>query len=595
LVTHDFPVDGEYLIKLRLHRSIYEYMPGLAEAEQLQVRIDGELVKTFTVGGEVHGTPPPATFSGDVPGTPDWELYNAALADAGLEVRVPVKEGQRTVGVSFVQKFAVSEHVIEVPVVYSEKVLRDETLPQTLDSVAISGPYRLTPNGAHDTPSRRKILVCRPARPSEEEPCARTILSTVAGRAYRRAVTPGEVQTLMGFFSSGRRDGGFDAGVQFALERVLADPNFLFRVEHDPVRVGPSGVYRVSDLELASRLSFFLWSSLPDEALLDAARRGTLRNPEVLDRQVRRMVADPRSKALVGNFVGQWLLLRNLQHVVPNPDAFPDFDEALRQSLQRETELFVESQFREDRSVVDLLRANYSFVNERLARHYGIPNIYGTHFRRVAFGADDPRGGLLGQGSLLMVTSYPNRTSPVLRGKWVLDSLLGTPPPRPPDNVPGLKDRGANGKPATVRARLEEHRKNPVCASCHAPMDPLGFALENFDAVGKWRTTDAGAPVDSTATLPGGATIQGPVGLRRALLDRREQFVRALTEKLLAYALGRGLEPQDMPTVRTIVRRAAAHDYRWSSIVSGIVRSTPFLMRTSRTERPVLAATTAAR
>ena len=583
-IVHDFPVDGEYLIKIRLRRQIYDYITGLAEAERLEVRLDGVVVKTFTIGGENRGTPAPAGFSGDVVADPNWEKYATTTADANLEVRIPVPEGSRTVGVSFVEKFTVPEDVSERPTIYSE-ALRDEMRPQAVSSVAISGPYGPAQGGHQgrrdESASRRRVVVCHPASQTEEEPCARRILSTVARRAYRRPPTEKEVRTLVGFFADGRRGGDFDAGIQFALERVLADPNFLFRVERDPKSFAGS-VYRISDLELASRLSFFLWSSIPDDELLGLALKGTLKDPVVLDRQIQRMTADPRSKALVENFVGQWLLLRNIRNVAPDTDLFREFDEALRESLRRETELFVDSQFREDRSVVDLLSANYSFVNERLARHYRIPGVYGSYFRRVTFGKDDARGGLLGQGSLLMVTSYPNRTSPVLRGKWVLDSLLGTPPSPPPPNVPGLKDRGGDGKPATVRARLEDHRKNPVCASCHATMDPLGFALENFDAIGRWRTTDAGAAVDASGTLPGGAAFQGPGGLRDALLGRREQFVRAVTEKLLAYALGRGLEPFDMPTVRQIVRDSAAHEYRWSFIVSGIVRSAPFLMRSAQ-------------
>ena len=578
-ITHDFPVDGEYVIKLRLRRTIYEYIMGLAVAEQIQVRVDGELVKMFTVGGEDHGTPAPASFSGDVPSVESWEKY-ATGADAGLDVRVPVGAGRRIVGVSFVRKFAEPEHVIEQATNYID-ALRDEMRPQSIASVAISGPYGTSARGEGEASGRSKVLACRPARPADEEPCARKVLTAIAQRAYRRPVTADEVQTLLGFFAEGRREGGFDAGLQFGLERVLADPNFLFRVEWDPAHLPANTAYRVSDLELASRLSFFLWSSLPDDELLGLARRGLLRQPAVLDRQVRRMVVDPRSKALVENFVGQWLFLRNVRNVTPDPDIFPDFDETLRESFHRETELFVESQFREDRSLVDLLSADYSFLNERLARHYQVPGIYGSYFRRVTFGRDNPRGGLLGQGSLLMVTSYPNRTSPVLRGKWVLDSLLGTPPPPPPPNVPGLKDRGVDGQPATVRARLEEHRKNPVCATCHSQMDPLGFALENFDAIGKWRTSEAGVPVDASGVLPSGAKFAGPAGLREALLGRREQFVRGLTERLLRYALGRELEPSDMPTVRKIVRDSAAHDYRWSFIMSGIVRSTPFTMRTS--------------
>jgi cytochrome c553 len=590
-IHHYFPVDGEYLIKVRLHRQIYDYVTGLDREEQLDIRVDGARVKTFTIGGGDHGRTAPQSFGGDVLGSPEWEKY-ALTADAGLEVRLPIKAGPRIVGVAFAGKFTVPEGVVQPRERYGE-YSRDETRDQAVDTVAITGPFNVAGANAPDTPSRRTILTCRPNGRAGEETCARKILITLAHRAYRRPVSNLEIQTLLGFFKAGRREGSFDAGIQFALERILADPSFLFRVEQDPSSAGPNTIYRISDLELASRLSFFLWSSLPDEELLDAAERGRLRVPAVLDGQVRRMLADFRATALVDNFAGQWLLLRNLRNAKPTPDTFPDFDESLRESLQRETELFLGSQLREDRSVVELLTANYTFVNQRLARHYEIPNVYGSNFRRVTLGPETHRGGLLGQGGLLMVTSYPNRTSPVLRGKWVLDNILGTPPPQPPPDVPNLKDRGEDGRPASVRERLEEHRKNPACAACHAPMDPLGFALENFDAIGKWRTkSEAGTPIDASAALAGSAPFDGPEGLRALLLDRREQFVGTVIQKMLAYALGRGLDDYDLPAVRKIRRESASRDYRWSSIISGIVRSTPFQMRKSRREDP--SATTSA-
>ena len=385
---------------------------------------------------------------------------------------------------------------------------------------------------------------------------------------------------LLGFYEDRRGSDGFEAGIQLALQRILADPEFIFRVERDPPGVTPGASYQVSDLTLASRLSFFLWSSIPDDELLELAVEGELSDPAVLEQQVRRMLADRRSTALVDNFVGQWLLLRNIPNVTPDPIAFPTFDENLRAAFTRESELFVESILRDDRSVVELLSADSTFVNERLAEHYGIPGIYGNRFRRVTLGAEQ-RGGLLGHGSLLTVTSYPNRTSPVLRGKWVLENVLGTPPPAPPADVPPLPDRGEGGTPATVRELMEQHRANPVCAGCHAPMDPLGFALENFDAIGRWRTTDARAPIDASGVLPNGAEFEGPSGLRTLLVNNPEQFVRTLTEKLLAYALGRGVEYYDYPTIRKITRDAAATDYRWSSIVLGIVESPPFQMRSA--------------
>jgi mono/diheme cytochrome c family protein len=582
-IRHYFPVDGEYQLKIRLRRQIYDYVTGLDRPEQLEIRVDGERVKTFATGGEDHGKTSPQSFGGDIPGSPEWERY-ALSADEGLVVRLPVKSGPRVVGVSFVGTFTEPEGVVQPRERYAE-FSRDETRDQGVDSVAISGPYRVT--GPGDTPSRRRILICSPSpaglRRIDELPCARRILSTLAHRAYRRPVTEPELQTLLGFFRAGRREGTFDAGLQFAVERILADPSFLFRVEQDAANVAQNAVYRVSDLELASRLSFFLWSSLPDEELLDVAERGHLNDPTVLDGQVRRMLADRRAAALVDNFAGQWLLLRNLRNLKPTPDVFPDFDESLREAFQRETELFLSSQLHEDRSVVELLSANYTFVNERLARHYEIPDIHGRSFRRVTFSGDAPRGGLLGQGSLLAVTSYPNRTSPVLRGRWVLDSLLGMPPPAPPPDVPNLEERGEDGKPASVRARLEAHRKSPSCAGCHAPMDPLGFALENFDGIGKWRTiNEAGTAIDASAAFLGGATFEGPAGLRAFLLGHRDQFVGTVIEKLLTYALGRKVQYYDLPAVRKIRRESASNDYRWSSVISGIVKSTPFQMRTSR-------------
>jgi hypothetical protein len=488
--------------------------------------------------------------------------------------------------VSFVGKLTESEGVPQPrPTTFVLRNNTDETGNPGVATVAIGGPY--TVDGPGETPSRSKILVCRPTSPMDEEPCAGKILRTLARRAYRRPSTQEDIQTLLGFYKAGRREGGFNAGIQLALERILASPDFLFRVEYDPMNVAQGTSYRLSDLELASRLSFFLWSSIPDEELLDLAARGRLHAPTVLEQQVKRMLADARSKgSLVDNFASQWLHLRELRGVAPDPRLFfPEFDENLREAFQRETELFVDSQLREDRSVVDLLTANYTFVNERLARHYQIPNVYGNYFRRVTFGSNDQRGGLLGHGSLLTVTSYPNRTSPVLRGKWLLENILGTPPPEPPPNVPGLPDRGEGGKPASVRERLEQHRKNPVCAACHAPMDPLGFALENFDAIGRWRSTsEAGTPIDASGALPGGAQFSGLAGLRIILSDRREQFVRTVAEKLLAYALGRGLEYYDMPALRAVVREAAPKDYRWSSLILGIVKSPPFQMRRSRSE-----------
>jgi hypothetical protein len=437
---------------------------------------------------------------------------------------------------------------------------------------------------------RRGVVVCEPHNAVEEEPCARQILTRLARRAYRRPPSEADLQPLMEFYRTGRSEGSFDSGVQAALERLLVSPSFLFRSERDAAAGGP---HAISDLELASRLSFFLWSSLPDEQLLDAAAKDTLRQPAVLEREVRRMLADRRSHALVDNFVAQWLVVRNLRDVVPDSDLFPQFDENLREAFQRETELFMHSQVQEDRGLTDMLTADYTYANERLARHYGLTGVYGPQFRRVAV-ADPMRQGLLGHGSILTVTSYPNRTSPVLRGKWLLENLLGTPPPPPPANIPPLRENTAGTVQVSVRERLAAHRQNPACASCHARMDPLGFALEQFDAIGGWRETelpssvvgDAEPPggvrpqprIDASASMPDGASFRGPAGLRDFFLSRRDQVAQTVVEKLLTYGLGRDLEHYDAPAVRQILR-GTAPDRRWSSIILGIVKSTPFQMR----------------
>jgi hypothetical protein len=445
-----------------------------------------------------------------------------------------------------------------------------------IEHVQIAGPFDAT--GPGETPSRRKIFACKPASRREEAACAKTILSTLARRAYRRPIDT-EIDTLLGFYDAGRKKGTFDTGIENALRFILTSPRFLFRDEPDPSNVAPGAVYSISDLELASRLSFFLWSSVPDDQLLAVATQGRLKDPVVLERQVKRMLADSRSKALVDNFAAQWLFVRNLQSFLPDTQTFPNFDDNLRQAFRKETELFFESVMREDRNVLDLLTADYTFVNERLARHYAIPNVYGSRFRRVTL-ADESRRGLLGEGTVLAVTSYPNRTSPVLRGKWILENILGTPPPPPPPNVPTLKENGEGGKIMSVRERLEEHRKNPACATCHRVMDPLGFSLDNFDATGEWRTKEApGVAVDAVGQLADGTPVDGPVALRKALLRHPEQFVRTMTEKLLTYGLGRGLEYYDMPVIRAIARDAARQNNRFSAIITGIVRSVPFQMK----------------
>ena len=582
-IHHHFPVDGDYDLQIRLHRNYVDYVRGLGTRQELDVRLDGVLVKRFAFGGDQPlVTRPPASYAGNIFGDPEWEAY-ALFADADLEVRFPAQAGPRVVGVSFVRKFAEPDGVLQprqTAFALAVNDLRDGYA--SVDQVAIGGPYTI--DGPGDTPSRRAVFRCRPTDRVDEEPCAREILSTLARRAYRRPVTDADIDTLLAFYDAGRAEGSFDAGIQLALERLLIAPDFLFRIERDPTDVGPATAYRLTDIEIASRLSFFLWSSVPDDEVLDLAERGELDDPTVLEQQTRRMLRDPRSKALVDNFAGQWLYLRALKGVVPDANAFPEFDENLREAFQRETELFLESQFREDRSVLDVLGADYTFVNERLAAHYGIAGVYGSHFRRVALVGEQAgrRGGIFGHGSLLTVTSYPNRTSPVLRGKWVLTNMLGTPPPPPPPDVPDLPERGDGGRPATVRDRLQQHRENPACAVCHAPMDPLGLSLENYDAIGAWRTTgEADLPIDASGALPDGTEFHGPAGLRTVVLERQDQFVDTVTEKLLSYALGRGPEHVDRPVIRRIARDAASDNYRWSSIIVGIVKSTPFRMRRS--------------
>ena len=583
-IRYAFPVDGEYVIKVRLRRQYQDYVMGMGWPQQLDLRLDGALVKRFTVGGEATGRPAAASYAGDgepgFAGDPEWEKYMQDAADAGLEVRMHITAGPRLVGVSFVRQMWEPEGLPQ-PLQRGRVLTNDQIYMgyASVGAVSIAGPYS-GPGSAKDTPSRRAIFVCEPRRTADERDCAAKILSKIARRAYRRPAAPSDVDTLLRFFADGRRAGGsFDAGIQFALERVLVDPDFLLRVHRDQSARGP---YRLTDLELASRVSFFLWNSIPDEGLIGAAERGQLSKPTLLEGQVRRMLADPRAtRALVDNFAAQWLNLRRVREVIVDPDLYPDFDESLLQAFEEETRLFLTSALAEDRSVLDLLRADYTFVNERLARHYGIAGIYGSRFRRVPLPDLNRRGGLLGHGSILATTSYPNRTSPVLRGKWLLDNILGAPPPPPPPGVnTTLDEPNASAVPPTIRERLAQHRTNAGCASCHAAIDPLGFTLENFDAIGAWRTTDeSGTPVDPSGTTASGATVHGLSGLRALLLEQPEQFPTTVTAKLLAYALGRRLEYYDRPAVRQIVRDAAASDYRWSSLVMGIVRSPAFLMR----------------
>jgi mono/diheme cytochrome c family protein len=582
-IRRSFPLDGEYVIRLAVTNA------RSADLHQLEISMNGERVQIFTIGdggagrgrGRGGAAPGPASPAGarpaDAPAaggapedTPAGDPPYAPPA-APLQVRHAVKAGSHLLTVAFVKK---TSALAEQNVRPLRRTGQGDGPPEpSLASVVISGPYNVT--GSGNTPSRERIFSCQPKSGSDEQSCASQILSALARRAYRRPVTQADLQVLMPFYREGKTDGGFEKGIQRAIERILVSPAFLFRVERDPATV----VGGIRDIELASRLSFFLWSSIPDDELLDAAAAGELRNAGALERQVRRMLDHPRADALIDNFAGQWLYLRNLDAAAPDPRIFPDFDEGLRRAMRRETELFFASIVRENRSVLDLLTANYTFVNERLAKHYGIANVYGDQFRRVTL--DDPaRRGILGHASILTVTSYPHRTSPVLRGKWIMESVLGTPPPPPPADVPALVETSkSTGKALTMREAMAAHRSNPSCASCHARMDPLGFAFENFDAVGRWRTMSANAPVDASGALPDGTRFDGAAGLRDALLRHPGQFAETLAERLLTYALGRGVEFYDRPAIRAITREAAANDHRFASLVTGIVKSVPFQMR----------------
>ncbi len=569
-IHHYFPLDGQYDFNVFLLRNIVGYMAGLEWPHELEISIDGERVFSAGVGGEADNAASDANMSAA-----------ANAIDARLRTRVPVKAGMHDVAVTFVGR---SEAETQEPLELHTRDLdlQDMNGIPTVDYVNVTGPF--DPSGPGDTPSRERIFTCHPTDPSTERPCATEILSTLAHRAYRRPVSESELGTLLKFYDAARAGGGFEAGVESALRVILTSPMFVFRSEPDPAGVAPGTVYKVGDVELASRLSFFLWSSLPDDELLGLAEKGKLGDPDVYRAQVKRMLADPRANSLVTNFADQWLYLRNLPSAHPDVEQFPDFDDNLRTAMRRETELLFENVMREDRPIPELLTADYTFVNERLAKHYGIPDIYGSNFRKVKL-TDPNRFGLLGQASILTVTSNPNRTSPVLRGKWVLENVIGAPPPAPPANVPPLVENQAGQAARSVRERLEEHRKNPVCATCHSVMDPLGLALENFDAIGGWRTKEAGGPVDASGRMADGTPLDGPVSLRQALTADPEQFVRVVTGKLLTYALGRGLEAYDMPTVRLIVQNAAKDDYKFSAIIDGIVNSPPFRMRIAQAPR----------
>jgi hypothetical protein len=606
-VRSEFPVDGMYIVKVDV---------GAANGHDLEVTVDGERVALRSLGGGGPGAPsvdappgqpdpsdpdptPPSVDRPAVQGRGAGPTDAAgpasaagarggraggrgrAPAPAPLEFPLTLKAGPKLIGVAFVQRTEARDEATLRP------RMRSRGTQPAINTVTISGPYKVT--GTGDSPSRRRVFVCRPASAkgsgeagsssAEETACARRILSTLARRAYRRPANETDVRDLLPFYEQGRKQGSFDLGIQKALERLLVSPQFLFRIEREPSNVTSGTPYRVSDLELASRLSFFIWSSIPDDELLDAASSGKLTDPKVLEQQVRRMLADPRSESLVTNFAAQWLYLRDISAKLPDEILFADFDETLRSAMQRETELFIGSVFRENRSVLDLLRANYTFLNERLARHYGIPNIKGSYFRRVTFPEGSVRGGLLGQGSVLTITSYSTRTSPVLRGKWVLENLLSAAPPPPPPNVPSLNTEKAPGKPLTLREAMIQHRASPACAGCHARMDPIGFAMENFDAVGRWRERDGEQPIDATGVFPEGTKFDGIPGLKKELLRQPEQFVGTAAERLLMYAVGRNLQYYDAPTVRAVMREAEPANYTLASLVLGIVKSRPFRMR----------------
>ena len=561
---HVFPMNGEYEITIRLARDRNEHIEGLLEPHDVELLVDGQQVRVFSIA-------PIAPAQG----VSSSEAPSHETLDSHLKVRVPVTAGPHVLGVTFPRKPSLLLETARQPYEAHFNYYRHPRLQPAVYEVSIVGPYN--PAGAGDTPSRRRVFSCTPASEKDADGCAKKILSTLMRRAYRRPVTDADLKKPFELYRTAKAADGFDAGIEMGMAAVLTSPEFLFRIERDPA--GSQSVYQISDLELATRLSFFLWSSIPDDELLDVAVRGDLDKPAVLERQVKRMLADPRSANLVTNFASQWLHLRNLDTITPDMRLFPDFDDNLRQAFRRETEMLVDSVIREDRSVLDLLRANYTFVNERLAKHYGIPNVYGSRFRRIEFGEDAQRGGLLRQGSILLVTSYTTRTSPVIRGKWILDNVLGVPPPPPPANVPPLEDVKTARRNASVRERLAEHRKNPTCAGCHKLTDPIGFALENYDAVGRWRTTEAGEPIDASGTLYDGQSFRGVAGLQKAILNRPELFVGTMSEKLLTFAIGRGVAYYDGPALRKVVLDSAAQDYRFSSLVIGIVKSTPFRMR----------------
>lgn len=569
LIPYTFPANGEYKVEIRLARDRNEHVEGLRGQHTLELLLDRKRLKQFTVkpprGGRKRSGP--------------YGKVSHANVDRHLNARIKVKAGPHKLGVTFVKQGSSLLETKRQPLNVHYNFYRHPRLSPAIFEVSITGPFNAT--GPGDTPSRRRIFVCRPKKPAEEEACAKRILTKLMRRAYRRPVTDADLKKPLDLYRQAREEEGFEAGIDLGLSAILVNPNFLFRIERDPNTVASGKPYDISNIELASRLSFFLWSSIPDDELLTLAIKGKLSDPKVLAQQTQRMLADKRSQALVTNFAGQWLYLRNLDSITPDMRLFPDFGDNLRQAMRRETELFFSDIIRKDRSVLDLLRANDTYLNERLAKHYRIPHIYGPRFRRVQLDETDKRGGLLRHASILTVTSYATRTSPVIRGKWVLENILGTPPPPPPEMVPALKDNTVNAN-LSVRERLSQHRANPACAACHNLIDPVGFSLENFDAVGQWRDLEEGKPVDATGGLPDGSEFRGIAGLERGLLKRPELFVGTMTEKLLTYALGRGIDHHDAPAIRGVIRKAKKNDYRFSSLILAIVNSQPFRMRTTQ-------------
>jgi hypothetical protein len=559
VISYTFPNDAEYEVRVRLSRDRNEEVEGLHEPHELQMLLDGTLLKSFAVA-------PPAD-------------RNFELVDQHLHLRFPVKAGVHKLGITFVKNPSELLGTKRQPYHAHYNLHRHPRLSPAIYQVSINGPY--DGKVPSDTPSRCRIFTSKPERSGQEEGCAKKILLNLARRAWRRPVTEGDIEKPLKFYRQASADGGFEADIEMGLSAILVSPEFLFRVETDPPNMPPKTAYKISDVELANRLSFFLWSSIPDDELLAAAAQGELSHPDVLEREVRRMLADQRSHSLVSNFADQWFYLRNLESITPDLRLFPDFDDNLRRAFRQEAELLFDSIVREDRNVLDLIRPGYTFLNQRLAEHYGIPHIYGSRFRRVSLGPKSERGGLLRLGSTLTVTSYATRTSPVVRGNWILSNLLGTPTPPPPPNTPPLKENTLSST-LSVRERLTEHRARSSCAVCHNLMDPIGFSLENFDAIGRWRTMEDDKPVDATGGFPDGSKFCGVDGLEKALLKRPEIFVGTMTEKLMTFALGRGMEPYDGPAIRKIVREAEASDFRFSSIIMAIVKSTPFTMRTSQ-------------